>query len=151
MADKKTATRSDQDEQNQKINDALDKAKDAMIEAGMPPDQADAMLNAARPNGSGGIVGNFADLQRMGAIAQTGVMPTPPIEEDVETSDITDAFVEAPQGRIEDIEQDRLAYAHRLPDVTPAQEAADKKHAGEASATAAGTTPKKAEEKANDK
>lgn len=151
MADKKTATRSDQDEQNQKINDALDKAKDAMIEAGMPPDQADAMLNAARPNGSGGIVGNFADLQRMGAIAQTGVMPTPPIEEDVETSDITDAFVEAPQGRIEDIEQDRLAYAHRLPDVTPAQEAADKKHAGEASATAAGTTPKKTEEKANDK
>ena len=154
MADKTTSTRSaqdDQDKANQKINDALDKAKDAMIEAGMPPDQADAMLNAARPSGSGGIVGNFADLQRMGAIAQTGVMPTPPIEEDVETTDIKDAFVEAPQGRVEDIDQDRLAYAHRLPDVTPAQEAADKKNAKQASATEAGTAPKRTDEKADSK
>ncbi len=91
MADKTTSTKSAQTDPNQKINDLLDQAKEAMIEAGMPPDQADAMLNSARPSGVHGVVGNYADLQRMGAIAQTGVMPTPPAEEDVKTSDIEEA------------------------------------------------------------
>lgn len=92
MADKITSTKSAEADPNKEVNDALDKAKDAMVKAGMPADQADAMLNAARPSGGGGVVGNYADLQRMGAIAQTGVLPTPPGEDDVETDDITEAF-----------------------------------------------------------
>ncbi len=153
MADKVTSTKSAQADSNQKINDALDKAKEAMVEAGMPADQADAMLNAARPSGGGGVVGNYADLQRMGAIAQTGVMPTPPAEEDVKTTDLKEAFVDsAGEGDPPDIDQDRLAFAHRLPDVTAAQEAADERHAKEASAADAGTAPKTATaQKADDK
>jgi hypothetical protein len=152
MADKTTSTRSAQDataESNKKINDLLDQAKDAMVEAGMPPDQADAMLNAARPSGGGTVVGNYADLQRMGAIAATGTMPTPPPEDDVQTTDLNEAFVDASVDGTQDIDQDRLAFAHRLPDVTSAQEAADERHAKEATATAAGTTStaKKADDK----
>ena len=145
MADKVTSTKSASADPNDKINKLLDQAKEAMVEAGMPPDQADAMLNAARPNGGETAVGNLADLQRMGAIQVSGTIPTPPGQDDVETSDISEAFQEAPQGRVEDIDQDRLAYAHRLPDVTKAQELADEQHAAEGTAvdTTTSTTSSK--------
>ncbi len=42
------------------------------------------------------IVGNYADLQRMGAAALTGTIPTPPAIDDVETSDVSEAFVMPP-------------------------------------------------------
>lgn len=146
MADKVTSTK--KTDPNDEINALLDQAKDKMVAAGMPPDQADALLNAARPNSAGTVVGNYADLQRMGAIAQTGVMPTPPGEDDVETSNIEEAFTENEGEGTVNIDEDRLAFAHRLPDVTPAQEAADERHAKEASASDAGTAPKKTTAKA---
>jgi hypothetical protein len=72
---------------------ALEELKAAMEEDGADPGTVDAQLHGIVPNiGEEHIRGNYADLQRMGAIAQTGTMPTPPGEEDVQTTDITEAF-----------------------------------------------------------
>lgn len=122
MADKATATKSSAPaDPNAEVNAALDTAKDAMIKAGMPADQADALLNAARPNGTGTVVGNYADLQRMGAIAATGVMPTPPAEDDLKTTDLKEAFVDASVDMPPTIEEDRLAFAAKPPVEEPAK------------------------------
>lgn len=93
MADKPTTTKSAKDTDNSaKIHDLLDQARDLMVEDGADPGTAEALTNFARP-GSRAIVGNLADLQRMGAIAVTGVMPTPPGQDDLKTSNTADAFV----------------------------------------------------------
>lgn len=81
---------------NDKVNALLDEARDLLVEDGMDPASADAFTNFARP-GSPSIVGNLADLQRMGAIAVTGEMPTPPGQDNLTTSDINDAFVAPPE------------------------------------------------------
>lgn len=73
----------------------FDELRQAMIDAGEDPGQVDAKLSMVKPP-TPSIVGNYADLQRMGAIAQTGVMPTPPGEDDLVTNNLTDAFVELP-------------------------------------------------------
>lgn len=83
------------------VEDAIETLKQAMLDEGQDPGSVDAKLHAVIPNNEGNIVGNYADLQRMGAIAQEGVLPTPPGEEDVETDDITEAFIEVP-GPIDD-------------------------------------------------
>lgn len=74
-----------------KITDLLDKVKDLMVANGESPEQADALLYAARPRGVPSMVGNMADLQRWGAkiISDTGgkgdetvfVNDTRPVEE----------------------------------------------------------------------
>lgn len=83
---------------------ALEELKAALEEDGADPGTVDAQLNGIVPGvGEEHIRGNYADLQRMGAIAQTGVMPTPPGEDDVATSDITEAFAgENPDTRAAD-------------------------------------------------
>lgn len=133
MADKVTTTNTDADkaaEDRKKalkaINDKLDEARQLMVESGMPAGTADAMLNAARPNDpSAGVVGNLADLQRMGAIVQTGIMPTPPEVEDLETDDIKDAFAESPNTNPTTTpEDDRLAFALKPPNDADAATAA---------------------------
>jgi hypothetical protein len=74
------------------VSEAIDALRQAMLDEGQDPDTVEAKLHMAKPN-EVNIVGNYADLQRMGAIAQTGVLPTPPGQEDIETDDITEAFV----------------------------------------------------------
>lgn len=98
------------------INKALDTARDAMVASGMSVDDANAFLNSARPRGgpNPGVVGNFADLQRMGAIQATGTLPTPSNVPDEETTDIADAFVSDPKGNAPDPSEDRLAFAHKI-------------------------------------
>lgn len=57
----------------EKINDLVDQLKDALVEGGMAEDHADALLHGVRPDDpEEGVVGNLADLQRMGAAAAKG-------------------------------------------------------------------------------
>lgn len=100
MADKTTATKkaSTTDTDNQaKINDLLDQARDLMVEDGQDPATAEALTNFAR-GGSPAIVGNLADLQRMGAIAVTGEIPVNAMptgdQAAIQTTNIDDAFAE---------------------------------------------------------
>lgn len=104
MADQMTSTTSssttttsttDAPDLTAEINAKLDEVRELMIESGMSPDGADAALFAAR-QGTPVIVGNFADLNRLGAIVVTGAYPTPVGTPDVETTDTDDAFVEPP-------------------------------------------------------
>ena len=72
---------------------AAEELKAALEEDGADPGTVEAQLSGMIPGvGEEHIRGNYADLMRMGAIAQTGVLPTPPGEDDVETDDITEAF-----------------------------------------------------------
>jgi hypothetical protein len=73
--------------------DAIEALRQALLDEGVDPGTVEGMLHMVKPTESN-IVGNYADLQRMGAIAQTGTLPTPPGEADIETNDITDAFTE---------------------------------------------------------
>lgn len=75
--------------------DAIEALRQALLDEGTDPGTVEGMLHMVKPTETN-IVGNYADLQRMGAIAQTGVLPTPPFEEDIETDNIEDAFVEVP-------------------------------------------------------
>lgn len=74
-----------------RIQAAVDELKAALVEEGIDPGTADAQLNSILP-GEGDVRGNYADLQRMGAIAVTGTMPTTPGEEDVQTTNVDEAF-----------------------------------------------------------
>lgn len=105
MADKATpsktsASKSDTTDNSAKIHDLLAQAQDLMVEDGMDPGTAEALTNFARP-GSPAVVGNLADLQRMGAIAVTGEVPVnamPTGDQGVQqTSNIQDAFAEPSQ------------------------------------------------------
>lgn len=72
---------------------AVEELKAALEEDGSDPGTVEAQLAGMIPGiGEEHIRGNMADLMRMGAIAQTGVLPTPPGEEDIDTDDITEAF-----------------------------------------------------------
>jgi hypothetical protein len=75
--------------------DAIEALRQALLDEGTDPGTVEGMLHMVKPTETN-IVGNYADLQRMGAIAATGVLPTPPGEEDIETDDITEAFIEVP-------------------------------------------------------
>lgn len=96
MADKATTSRSTPAGDNSaKIAGLLDQVRDLMVEDGADPATAAALTDFARP-GTPQIVGNLADLQRMGAIVVTGTMPTPPGQDDLKTTNTGDAFVEPP-------------------------------------------------------
>lgn len=90
-----SATTDDSSDLTAEINAKLDEVRELMIESGMSADTADAALFSARPN-TPVIVGNFADLNRLGAIVVTGAYPTPVGTPDVETTNTDDAFVEPP-------------------------------------------------------
>lgn len=60
---------------NAKIHEALDAARDAMIEGGMSVSDADAFLNSARPRGVSTVTGNYADLQRMTGLPDVAAAP----------------------------------------------------------------------------
>lgn len=51
---------------NAAVNDAIENLREALLESGMDEGTVDAKLHSVRPAESS-IVGNFADLQRMGA------------------------------------------------------------------------------------
>lgn len=70
---------------------ALDEFKAALVEEGVDEATVDAQTKFILPPVET-VVGNYADLQRMGAIAVTGTMPTPPDQDDLETSDVNEAF-----------------------------------------------------------
>lgn len=95
----KKAAASDDTDNSDKIADLLDQVRDLMVEDGADPATAEALTNFAR-SGSPQIVGNLADLQRMGAIAVTGEMPVNAMpagdQAAQETSSIEDAFAEPP-------------------------------------------------------
>lgn len=83
------------------INAKLDEARDLMVEDGMDEGTANALIGFARP-AEPSIVGNFADLQRMGAIAVSGKLPanSMPAGQDqaaTDTSSINDAFAAPPE------------------------------------------------------
>jgi hypothetical protein len=102
------------------VDDAVEALRQAMLDEGQDPGSVEAKLHAVIPNTGGDLVGNYADLQRMGAIATTGTMPTPPGDEDLETSDLSDAFVEpAPPA-----DTDGAAAAPAEGDTTPEGEVA---------------------------
>lgn len=84
------------------LNEKLDEIRDLLVELGMYDETtAEAVLHGARP-GDTNIVGNLADLQRMGAIAVAGQIPTPPGQPNIETADVMDAFVEPPSTEVVD-------------------------------------------------
>lgn len=75
MADKVTTTKNtDPPVDNiDRVNDLIDQLRDALIEGGMAEDHAEALLHGVVPdNAEAGVVGNLADLQRMGAAAAKG-------------------------------------------------------------------------------
>lgn len=74
-----------------RVQAAVDELKAALAAEGMDPGTTDAQLRYILPP-EPTVVGNYADLQRMGAIAVTGVMPTPPGEDDVKTDNTDEAF-----------------------------------------------------------
>lgn len=49
------------------VEDAIADLREALIDSGMDPVTADAKLHALQPQGTG-VVGNLADLQRVGAV-----------------------------------------------------------------------------------
>lgn len=102
MADKVTATKkasttTETTDNKAKINDLLQQVQDLMVEDGQDVGTAEALTNFAR-SGEPAIVGNLADLQRLGAIAVTGEIPAnamPTGDQGViETTNIEDAFAE---------------------------------------------------------
>jgi hypothetical protein len=93
------------DDNKSAIKAKVKELQDLLVEDGMDRTTAEAITFAAMPP-SDNIVGNLADLQRMGAIAVTGSMPAPPLQEEEETTDTNDAFKKP---RSSDIDEDRLA------------------------------------------
>lgn len=89
---KKAAPKKDADP-NDAVNDAIEKLRQALLDTGMDEGTADAKLRSVRPTESN-IVGNFADLQRMGAqlvneeggIADAVLPPAAPPTENEEAS-----------------------------------------------------------------
>jgi hypothetical protein len=77
------------------VEEARQAFLDALEEAGIDRSTADAQTKYIMPS-TPTIVGNYADLQRMGAAALTGTIPTPPGMEDVATSDTDEAFTMPP-------------------------------------------------------
>ena len=84
----------------EKVNSLLDQVRDLLVEDGNDYATAEALTNFAR-QGSPPIVGNLADLQRMGAIAVEGEIPANAMptgdQTPQQTSNIQDAFAEPPQ------------------------------------------------------
>ena len=103
MADRDTASgfgaTAESNDNQQQINNLLDQVRDLLAEDGVDYATAEALTNFAR-RGSAPIVGNLADLQRLGAIAVEGQIPANAMptgdQASIETSNIQDAFAEPP-------------------------------------------------------
>lgn len=91
--------------ENDAVLEAVENLRQAMLDRGDDPGTVEGQLHMVKPPETN-IVGNYADLQRMGSIVQSGILPTPPLEADIETSNIEDAFVpvEGPVG--DEVESD---------------------------------------------
>jgi hypothetical protein len=83
------------DDNSDQIRDLLDQVQQLMIEDGADPATAEALTNYARP-AQQSIAGNLADLNRMGQIAVTGKVDTPPGQKDIPATDLSEAFAEPP-------------------------------------------------------
>lgn len=101
-----------------RVRAALDEFKAALEEAGMDPATVDAQLAGILP-GTPTVVGNYADLQRMGAAVVTGTVPTGPGMDDVASSDLAEAFVTPPDPGVRDAFGDGGAASPAMP-VAPA-------------------------------
>jgi hypothetical protein len=66
-----------------------------MVEDGADPATAEALTNYARP-ATPAIAGNLADLNRMGQIAVTGKVDTPPGQADIPATNLEEAFAAPP-------------------------------------------------------
>lgn len=83
------------DDNSDQIRELLDQVQELMIEDGTDPATAEALTNYARP-ATPAIAGNLADLMRMGQIAVTGKVDTPAGQDDIEATDLKEAFAEPP-------------------------------------------------------
>ena len=86
--------------ENDAVLEAVENLRQAMLDRGDDPGTVEGQLHMVKPPETN-IVGNYADLQRMGSIVQSGILPTPPLEEDIETSNIEDAFIPVPDADVE--------------------------------------------------
>jgi hypothetical protein len=77
------------------VEEARQAFLDALEEAGIDRTTADAQTRYMLPS-EPTIVGNYADLQRMGAAATTGSIPTGPTLDNVDSSDLSEAFTMPP-------------------------------------------------------
>lgn len=74
MADQMTTTQGngpaeeDREGLDDAVQEAWDNLRQAMIDAGEDEGSVDAKLRSARPRGEPNLVGNFADLNRLGAL-----------------------------------------------------------------------------------
>lgn len=84
MATKKKST-----DPNDRVEELLEELREAMIEAGKDEGTVDAILFAAQPD-QVNVVGNLADLQRMGARVVDGSGGAEAVEEAVLVSSVTD-------------------------------------------------------------
>ncbi len=134
MADKVKA-----ENNNDAINAKLDEVRELMVEDGMSEDSADALLGFARPSDGGLVVGNFADLQRMGMVAVEGkivknAMPADQDQGEVETSNLEDAFAEPP---VQPTDEELSRQAGTLPSNTRSDEENAARASGGGSSTKA--------------
>jgi len=83
------------DDNAEEIRRLLDQVQELMVEDGADPATAEALTNYARPNQQQ-VAGNLADLNRMGQIAVTGKVDTPPGQADIPATDLSEAFAEPP-------------------------------------------------------
>lgn len=69
-----TQTKTDPGDAVVRVQEALAELRDAMLDTGMDEATVDAKLHAAQPSGLPSLVGNFADLQRLGGmlVGETG-------------------------------------------------------------------------------
>lgn len=70
MADKATTTKRDAPPGDEDVQAAIDQLRETMIARGDDPMLVDAQLRAVRPRETN-LVGNFADLQRLGGMQAT--------------------------------------------------------------------------------
>lgn len=71
MADKVTTSKKSSEDTSDKVVRLAEELKQAMMENGTDEGTADALLHAVQPN-SEHIVGNLADLQRLGGLIAKG-------------------------------------------------------------------------------
>lgn len=93
------------DNNSEEIRRLLNQARDLMIEDGTDPATAEALVGYAMPVAPA-FSGNFADLNRMGQIAAQGQIETPPGQDNVQTSNLNDAFTNTNPPGVHEATQD---------------------------------------------
>lgn len=74
-----------------RVKAAVEELHAALVDEGMDSGTVEAQLKYILPPEET-VVGNYADLQRMGAAVVKGVIPTPPGQDDIKSSKLEDAF-----------------------------------------------------------